>query len=235
MKVPTDPDEIIALLSDLTLHLRNGLETGTIEVREHFARNAERFGHPVGIDKTIANNLMRYETLMHMHEVRPLNAPYQIENVPLNGLSFRFDWCHVKVYKSFKGEPPPAHNTQANRTFYRYNTTTAQVAAKHQPKLRGIAWRTGWRHIDWEKIAPTLDRGHFIYCWEADSQYSITRTQLVAPREPGKYKQVVRTFFRKDIQHPILDLSGIPSVNDIEEVDDLPLQLEDEVQHGDDD
>src|SRR5688572_26668381 len=186
MKVPSDPDEILGLLSDLTLNIRNGLEIGTIEVREHFQRNAERFGRPVPIDKTVANNLMRYEALMHMHEVRPLSAPYQIEEVPLNGLSFRFDWCHVKVYKGFKGEPPPAHNTIANREFYRHNQRAAQDASRQQPKLRGIAWRKAFRFIDWEKIAPTLDRGHFIYCWEADSEYAITRTQLVAPREPGK-------------------------------------------------
>ena len=235
MKVPSDPDEIVNLLSDLTLNLRNGLERGTIEVRDHFDRTAERLGRPVPIDSTVANSLMRYEALMHMHEVRPLNAPYHIEDVPLNGLSFRFDWCHVKCYKGFKGEPPPAHNTIANREFYKHNETEAREAVRLQPKLRGIAWRKGWRYIDWEKIAPTLNRGHFIYCWEADSQYGITRTQLVAPREPGKYRRVVRTFFRKDVRHPIYDLSNLVSINETEEVDDLPLTLEDAAEQGDDD
>lgn len=235
MRVPSDPDEILELLSDLTLNLRNGLEIGSIEVREHFARKQRKARQPVEIDKTVANSMMRYEALMHMHETRKLWSPYQIERVALNGLSFRFDWCHVKAYKGFNGEPPTAHNTIANRGYYKYNQTAAWQAATQQRKLKGIAWRRGWRHIDWERIAPTLDRAHFIYCWEADSQYGIVRTQLVAPRESGNFNQGVTTYFRKDVPHPILGLSGIPTVNDAEEVDDLPIFLEDMAKEEGDD
>lgn len=235
MRVPSDPDEIVQLLSDLTLDLRDGLERGGLEVRDYFARLARKTDHPIEINKTLANDMIRYHAGMHMREVRRWDAPFHIESMPLNGLSFRFDWCHVKAYKGFNGEPPTAHNTIANRGFYKYNQDAAQHAAKQQPNLRGIAWRKGFRHIDWELLAPTLDRAHFIYCWEADSEYGISRTQLVAPRESGKYKQVVRTFWRRDLPHPILGLSGIPTVNDVEEIDDLPIFLEDKAEEGDDD
>jgi hypothetical protein len=237
MRIPSDPEQILELLSELTTHIRDGLEIGSVEVRDYFERQSRKLGSRVEINKPMANDMMRYHALIHLNATRKFNAPYYVENVPLNGLSFRFDWCHVKAYKGFNGEPPTAHNTIANKQFYTFNEVAARQAAMKQPRLRGIAWRNGktWRHIEWERIAPTLDRAHFIYCWEADAQYSITRTQLVAPRQSGKFQQGVTTFWRKDVPHPILGLTGLASVNDVEEVDDLPVFFEDAAEEGDDD
>jgi hypothetical protein len=116
-----------------------------------------------------------------------------------------------------------------------FNQDAARLAAAQQRRLPGINWQNGWRNADWEKVAPTLDRAHLIYCWEADSEYSITRTQLFAPRESGKYKQGVRLFWRKLVPHPILGLSGLTTINETEDVDDLPVFFEDAAEEGEDD
>jgi hypothetical protein len=113
------------------------------------------------------------------------------------------------------------------------NTTPQQAAI--QPKLHGVVWRRNWQHAEWEKIAPTLDRANFIYCWESDPLYNITQVQLFAPRESGKYKQGVKLFWRRDVPHPILSLKGLPAVNDQQEVEDLPVWFEDAAEQGDDD
>jgi len=229
-KIPTDPDEILALCSDLSESLHDGLEAGSLEVRKYFDRLTQEKRRPIEINRPLANDIVRYHALQHLHSTRKVGAPYHIEDIPFNGLSCRFDWCHVKVYKGRDGEPPTAHNTKKNRDYYNHNRRMAL-----QPRLRGIDWSGKPRPIEWERIAPTLDRAHFIYCWEVDDSYNITRVQLVAPIESGKYKQGVKLFWRRDVPHPILGIKGLPTVNDAQEVDDLPLYFEDAGEQGEDD
>src|SRR5215217_4400525 len=105
MKVPSNPEQILELLSELTAHIRDGLELGSLEVRDYFDRQSIKLGTRLDINKPMANDMMRYQTLLHLNASRKFSAVYHVENVPLNGLSIRFDWCHVKAYKGFNGEP----------------------------------------------------------------------------------------------------------------------------------
>lgn len=230
-KIPTSPDEVLASLTELSTCLYDGLAVGSIEVRSYFEKLAREKGRPVEINKGVATTMMRYHALMHAHESRKkVGAAYHIEDVPFNGLSFRYEWCHVKAYKGMGGEPPTAHKTRRNQAFYSHNQKAAI-----QPKLKGINWRANWQHADWELIAPTLDLAHFIYCWEVDEGYNLTSVQLFAPRESGKYKQGVKLFWRRPVPHPILGITGLPTVNDEQDVDDLPVYFEDAGEQGEDD
>lgn len=234
-KVPTDPDEILALLSDLSASLYDGLAVGSLAVRNYFTGLSREIGKPVKVNKTMATNLMRFRTFLHVTSNRKIGIPYHIEELTNNGLSFRFDWCHVKVYKGMDGEPPTAHNTHKNRQFYSHNLTShVQAQQPTQMNLKGVVWRKSWQYLEWEKVAPTLDRAHFIYCWEVDPLYNLTRFQLFAPRVSGKYKQGVKLFWRREVPHPVLGIVGLPTVNDQQEIDDLPVYFED-VEEGDDD
>jgi hypothetical protein len=228
MKIPTDPDEILSSLTDLSTSIRDGLDAGTLEVRQYFERRSRDQRKPVEINKPVATNIMRYVALNHVKANRSFGAEYHLEEMNNNGISARFDWCHVKVYKTLGEEPPVAHNTHRSRRFYSHG----RVA---QPKLSGIEWDRQWQHQEWQEIAPTLDIAHLIYGWEVDPNYTVIRVQLFCPRVSGKYKQGVKLFWRRDVPHPILGLAGIPMLNDYQEVDDLPVFFEDAAEQGDDD
>ena len=231
-RIPTDPDEILAQLSDLSTALYDGLTVGSLAVRKYFDGLQKEIGAPLKINRPMATNMMRFRTFLHVTRNRKIGVPYHIEELTNNGLSFRFDWCHVKVYKGMEGEPPTAHNTKKSREFYSHNLMSHVQPA--QMNLRGVVWRKSWQYLEWEKVAPTLDRAHFIYCWEVDPQYNVNRFQLFAPRVSGRYKQGVKLFWRRDVPHPILGIKGLPTVNDHEEAEDLPVFFEDAAEEGDD-
>jgi hypothetical protein len=229
-KIPTDPDEVLAQLSELSAALYDGLAVGSLAVQKYFEGLRKEIGIPnLEINRPMATDMMRFRTFLHVTRNRKIGVPYHIEQLTNNGLSFRFDWCHIKVYKGMEGNPPTAHNTHKSRLFYSHNQPTPA-----QMKLRGIVWRKNWQFLEWEKVVPTLDRAHFIYCWEVDPQYNVNRFQLFAPRESGRYKQGVKLFWRREVPHPILGIKGLPTVNDHEEADDLPVFFEDAAEEGDD-
>jgi hypothetical protein len=226
MKIPSDPGEILTQLSDLSSAVHDGLNAGSVEVRDYFERRSREVGYPVEINTTMAMNIMRYVTLLHVQESRRVGTQYYLEEMKNNGISARFDWCHVKVYKTLGEEPPTAHNTHASRNFY-------GQARPIQWKLPGIAWESQWHHKDWDEIAPTLDIANLIYGWEVDANYNVIRVQLFCPRVSGKYKQGVKLFWRRDVPHPILGIIGLPTVNDRQGVDDLPVFFEDASEQDD--
>ncbi len=227
MKIPTDPDEILERLSDLSSSIHDGLMAGSIEVRSYFQWRAHEIGKPVEMNTTMATNIMRYITLTHVKEARRIGTQFYLEEMKNNGISARFDWCHVKVYKTLGEAVPTAHNTHASRNFY-------GQARPVQWKLPGIEWEGKWQHQDWNEVAPTLDLANLIYGWEVDRYYNITRVQLFCPRVSGKYKEGVKLFWSRDVPHPILGIIGLPTVNDNQEVDDLPIYFEDAEEGGDD-
>jgi hypothetical protein len=230
MKIPTDPDEYLAFLSEFSASLHDGLDAGSLHIKEYFTWCAGKKKQPVELNRPIATNLVRYQTLLHLVENRKLGALYHFEELANNGISIRFDWGHVKVYKGMQGEPPTAHNTIKNRDFYSQDQPKRKIAAK----LSGVEWDLDWQHASWEEVAPTLNKVNLIYCWEVDAFYNITRVQLFCPRKSGKYKQGVKLFWRREIPHPIFGLAGIPTVNDFQAADDLPVFFEDAAEQGDD-
>jgi hypothetical protein len=123
------------------------------------------------------------------------------------------------------GGPPTAHNTDASRAFY---------SANSDPFLEGVDWTPPTESSDWKELAPLLDRLNLIYCWEVDRRFNVIQLRLFCPRKSGKYKEGVRLFWSRSIAHPITGIK-IPTVNDVPDVDDLPIFFEDVgEQDGDD-
>jgi hypothetical protein len=228
MKIPTDPDEYLALLSDFSSLLHDGLDGGGLHVREYFPWLSKQKRRPVELNRPLATNLVRYQALMHLIENRKLGALYHFEELANNGISARFEWGNVKVYKGLGGEPPTAHNTFKNRDYYSQSQSRRAAAQK----LSGVEWDLNWEHASWEEVAPTLNKVNLLYCWEVDPVYNITRVQLFCPRKSGKYGQGVKLFWRRDVPHPIYGITGIPMVNDVQDVDDLPVYFEDAEEGG---
>lgn len=224
--IPLSPESIVNRLAGINKQIWTGLEVGAQDVSQYYRRRAHDFGRRTQLNYPLATDLARYNTLCYLQENRPLGAEYHLEEKANNGISIRFPWCTAKVYKMFDGGPPTAHNSNASRAFYSANSF---------PFLQGIDdWASPSESSDWKEIAPQLKRLNLIYCWEVDRRFNITQLRLFCPRKSGKYKEGVLTYWSRSIAHPITGIK-VPTVNDIPDVDDLPIFFDDVgEQDGDD-
>lgn len=224
-EIPINPDSIVNRLSPISRLLWTGLEAGAQDVSQYYQRRAHDLAKRVELNYSLATDLARYNALCYLRENHPLGSDYYLEDVNNNGISIRFPWCAIKVYKMLDGGPPTAHNTDASRAFY---------SANADPFLEGVDWTPPTESSDWKELAPLLDRLNLIYCWEVDRRFNVIQLRLFCPRKSGKYKEGVRLFWSRSIAHPITGIK-IPTVNDVPDVDDLPIFFEDVgEQDGDD-
>lgn len=218
---PENPDEIRLWLSNACTAVYEGLLLGTYKVQEYF----EGLSHD--LNKPLAANIARYHAKHYVKSQRRLDAPYYLAEPPNNGIEIRQDWCEIKVLKGHDGHPPTASNTLRSHRFYHQQHI--------QPSLPGIRWTTIWKAADWPAFIKSCTKLNLILCWEVDYDYSISRMQLVCPRASGKYGEGVKTFWRLDVPHPVLGILNLESVDESQEVDDLPIYFEDAAEQGDDD
>jgi hypothetical protein len=115
------------------------------------------------------------------------------------------------------GNIPTAHNTKASRAFYSSNS---------YPFLPDIDWSVPSDPSGWKEIVPNFLRVNLIYCWQADPRFNIIQLRLFCPRKSGKYKEGVRLWWSRAIAHPITGIK-VPTVNDVPDVDDLPIYFTD--------
>jgi len=102
MKIPTDPDEILASLSDLSASIRDGLDAGTLEVRRFFERRSRDQRKPVKINNPVATNIMRYVALNHVHANRKIGAEYHLEE-----MEQRLLYEEAAFAADIRGKAPP--------------------------------------------------------------------------------------------------------------------------------
>jgi hypothetical protein len=224
-EIPLSPETFVNRLTVLSRLLWTGLELGAQDVHQYFSRRAHDTGERVELNRCMATDIVRYNALAYLVQNRRLGSDYYFEEMTNNGISVRFPWGAIKVYKMFEGGPPTAHNTEASRAFY---------SANSYPFLSGVDWTPPTESSDWKDIAPTLQRLNLIYCWEVDRRFNVIQLRLFCPRKSGKYKEGVRLFWSRSIAHPITGIK-VPTVNDASGVDDLPIFFEDVgEQDGDD-
>lgn len=215
--IPLNPDNIVNRLAPLSKQIWTGLEAGAQDVNQYFQRRAHDLARRVQMNYPIATDLVRYNTLRYLQENRPSRADYYFRKMLNNGISLRSDWYSIKVYKMLDGECPTAHDTYASQAFY---------GANGEPYLKGIDWSIPSVPNAWKEIAPTLLRVNLIYCWQADPRFNIIHLKLFCPRKSGRYKEGVRIWWSRSIAHPITGIKA-PTVNDVPNVDDLPIFFED--------
>lgn len=222
MDIPKSPDTVVNRLTDLSKLLWTGLEVGGQDVSQYFGRRARDFSRPIELNSPLAAGLVRYNALCYLRDNWQPNSGYFLEDIANNGISIRSDWCSIKVFKMLDGAPPIAHNSRASRGFYSANG--------NEPYLIGIDWSNP-ESADWKDIVPTLSRLHLIYCWEVDRRFNMTRLKLFCPRRSGNYSQGVTVFWGRSIAHPITGIK-VPTVNDMSDVDDLPIYFVDAEAQG---
>jgi hypothetical protein len=210
---PTSPEEILSSLSIAVASVYEGLLNGSQKVQDYFESQQHDINAP------LAANIARYHAKKHAASQRRLNSPYWLEEVGNNGIAIRQDAFHIKVLKGKDGEPPTATKTTKSQNFYSQSQVT--------PKFPQINWTKNWTSKDWEEFIASTSRVNLILCWEVDYSYSISRVQLMCPRQSGKYGQGVNVFWKRPVAHPILGIMGLPTVNDQEDAEDLKIYFED--------
>lgn len=222
MKIPTDPDEIASKVRDLTSAVYEGLINGSLMAREYFDQLDEE------IETSFAANITRFHAKKYVQKNINIRTAYFMEEPPNNSIAFRHDWFQLKVLKGRDGEPPTATKTGKSQRFYTQVSDSA-------PYLPGIDWIKLMQSVDWDSFVETRNFINLILCWEADRDYNISKVQLMCPRKSGKYKQGVHLFWKRQAAHPILGITGLPTVNDQQDLDDLPVYFEDAGEQGEDD
>jgi hypothetical protein len=211
-KLPEDPNEICGVLAETSRDVYDALIQGCLKVREYFD------GLQHDLNAPLAANIARYHARHTITKKRNLLTPYYIEEVPNNGISLKQDLFEIKVLKGRDGEPPSPSKTKKGERFYSQDSAQIEL-------FRGF--RRPWASHEWKEFAASTDKLCLLFCWEVDASYSISRLQLMCPRQPWKYMQSAQLFWKTDVPHPLTGLVNLPNVNDNEdELEDLVIHFE---------
>lgn len=211
-KFPDDPNEICGLLAATSRDVYNGLIHGSMKVREYFDSLKHQINSP------LAANLARYHAKHTIAKNRNLLTPYMLEEVPNNGIALRQDLIEIKVLKGRNGDPPCPSKSKKSEAFYAQSPVQL-------PLFKNL--RKPWATHEWKEFVAATDKLRLLFCWEVDASFSITRLQLMCPRQPWKYMQGVKLFWATDIPHPVTGLVNLPNVNENqEELEDLEIYFD---------
>jgi hypothetical protein len=211
-KFPNDPIEICGLLADASRDVYSSLIEGSLKVREYFDSLKHQVNAP------LAANIARYHAKHTIAKNRNIRTPYYLEEVPNNGIAIKQDLFEIKVLKGRDGDPPsPSKSKKSERFYSHYALQLPLFKNLHRP----------WASHEWKEFVESTDKLCLIYCWEVDESYSITRLQLMCPRQPWKYMQAVKLFWKEDIPNPLTGLVNLPNVNENEEeLEDLEIYFD---------
>jgi hypothetical protein len=210
-KLPDEPTEICGSLATAAQDVYKSFMHGGLKVREYF----DALKHPV--NAPLAANLARYHAKEFIAKGRNILTPYILEDVPNNGIAIKQDLFEIKVLKGRNGDPPCTTKTKKSEQFYSQSKQMELIKGFQRP----------WASHEWLEFVASANKLFLILCWEVDETYTINRLQLMCPREPWKYRQSVKLFWRTDVPHPVTGFAHLPGVNDTEE------ELEDLVIHFD--
>ena len=214
--IPQDPKEIKEQLLEVCRDVYAGFIHGCGVVKEFFdARERE-------VNPSLAANIARYEAREFLHQKRNLLTHYLLENANNNGIAIRQDLYQIKVLKGMDGQPPCPSKARRSERFY----------SQGQPLLFKDMFKP-WRSADWDLFVSNTAKLNLILCWEVDKSYSITRLQMMAPRQAWKYGQSVKLFWRQLIQHPASGIA-IADLNQADdELEDLEIFFDEDAETGD--
>jgi hypothetical protein len=218
---PDGPEQIRDFVSRAINSVYEGLLLGAYKAQEYFDEDDN------GINFPLAANIARYHAKQYVKQARKLDDPYHLGELPNNSIEIRQDWCFIKVLKGRNGEPHTATHTIRSQEFYHQQPT--------QQTLPGIHWLKVWKSRDWNEFLQQCTRLNLILCWEVDYFYNISRVQLMCPRQSGRFGQGVKTFWRIPVAHPVFGIVDVPTVDEIQEVEDLPVFFEEYTAEQDDD
>lgn len=178
-----DPDEALALLSDVTDCVWDALESGLAKAREYFDAEGTDF------DPFLAAHLARYHAKLHL-ESNQQHAEYERVDLSNSGLRIlvnRGDWrIDLRIRKSDDGRLP-VPQSDSMRLFY------------HQPVMLGF-------YPDQPAAYQTIC---LVALWEAPKSYThVTAINLSCPSESGNYRGEVKEHWNVSVPYPVTSIAS---------------------------
>jgi len=208
----TDPDEVIRRISPLLIVVHNAFEASAIQALEFFAPKGRRRSGPIDpdtVNSPVYSSLVRYYVREALNErgleareeeldaIDPADVPYDVDNLPNNGLLLKYADCQLRIRKKYYGRMPNA-TTTAMQDFYQQSFPFGPVA------------------VDSGAVHPRLK---LMILWNRDAHFRFSGLELVLPTDGGpKFSEWE---WRRKIPHPATLIAGQTRVEGDE---DLPYE-----------
>jgi hypothetical protein len=211
-----DPDEVIRRTAPLLIVVHNAFEAAAIRSLEFFAPKRGRGKQgpidPTSVNSALFSSLVRYYVRLSLNEkgmeaneedfagIDPKDVPYDLDNLPNNGLLLKYADCHLRVRKKYYGKlPNPA--TSAMQDFYQQSFPFGPVAV--------------------DGLGNGSARLNLMILWNRDSHFRFSGLDLVLPTDGGpKFSEWE---WKRKIPHPATLIAGKTRA---EEDEDLPYNEE---------
>lgn len=194
-----DPDEVIRRNSPLLILVHNVFEAATIRALEFFAprRGRKKNGpiDPSTVNSALFSALVRYYVMLSLNEkgieaqdedfsdFAPEDVPFDLDNLPNNGLLLRYADCQFRIRKKYYGRlPNPA--TFAMQDFYQQGLPFGPMAVEDNP-------------------LPLLK---LMILWNRDSHFRFSGLDLVLPTDGGP--KFAEWEWKRKVPHPATLIAG---------------------------
>jgi hypothetical protein len=208
-----DPDEVIRRTTPLLISVHNAFDASCLRALDFFTigrGRRRRLPEPEDVNSSLASALVRFYVREVLNEkgietteedFTGLNlgdVPFDLDNLPNNGILLKYGDCHFRLRKKYYGRlPNPA--TSAMQDFYQQTLPFGPVPVNGTPP-------------------PPLK---LMILWNRDSHFRFAGLELVLPIDGGP--KFAEWEWRRRIPHPATLLTGKTQVEDGEE---LPYSLQ---------
>jgi len=175
-----DPDEVILRTAPLLIVVHNAFEAAAIRSLEFFApKRGSRKQRPIdpeSVNSALFSALVRYYVRLSLNEkgyeaneeefdgIDPKDVPYDIDNLPNNGLLLKYADYQLRIRKKYYGKLPNAA-TSAMQDFYQQTLPFGPVPV--------------------DGCGNGLTRLKLMILWNRDSHFRFSGLDLVLPIDGG--------------------------------------------------
>jgi hypothetical protein len=203
----SDPDDVIRFATPILIVVHNAFEAAAIKALEFFVPRTRGRGKrgeidPASVNSSLYSALVRYYVKTALNDkgmdaseeeqngIDPRDIPYDVDNLPNNGLLLKYGDFEFRIRKRYYGRlPNPA--TAAMQQFYQQRLPFETAAADALKKL------------------------HLMILWSSDSHFRFSRLDLVLPTDGDpKFSEWE---WRRKVPHPALLLEGRTMASDEED------------------
>lgn len=191
--IQSDPDEVIRLTTPFLIVVHNAFEAAAIRAIDFFkpSKGRRRVVDPALVNSSLFSALVRYYVMKALNEkglnaqeeecngIDPADIPYDVDNLPNNGLLLTYENFEFRIRKRYYGKLPNPL-TRAMQDFYQQVLPFAE--SQEVAKL------------------------HLMLLWNADAHFRFSGLHMVLPTDGSpKFSE---WDWRRKIPHPASLIKG---------------------------